>query len=128
DRARAGRIIANHAAQIGPAGGGDVGPELQAVYRQGPIQLIQNDPGLDAGYSCPRVNVHQSIEILATVENNTGPDGLTRKADAPRGGRYWYVDLAGDLHGGGNYVDRIGNYGFGRLDLVDGGVRAIEAA
>ena len=48
DRTRAGRVVADHAADVRAAAGGHVGPELQSVLRGRGIELVEHDAGLHA--------------------------------------------------------------------------------
>ena len=48
DRARAGRVVADHAANVSAAAGGHVGAELQAHGRGGGVELVEHDARLDA--------------------------------------------------------------------------------
>ena len=45
DRARSGRVVADHSAHVGAAAGGHVGTELQAVFRGRGIERSSTTPG-----------------------------------------------------------------------------------
>src|SRR5262249_40888479 len=63
DGMRAGGVVADHAAEVGPAGGGDVGAELQVVRSEGAVELIENDAGLHADRAAGRVDVENLVEV-----------------------------------------------------------------
>jgi hypothetical protein len=128
DGARAGRVVADHPAEVGAAGRRDVGAELQAVPRQGAVEGVQDHAGLDARGPADGVDGQDGVEVLAAVEDDAGADGLARQAGTPaaRGDRH--AHLAGDLDRGDEVVGRARDDDAERLDLVDAGVGAVEAA
>ena len=128
DGARAGGVVADHAAEVGPAGGGDVGAELQAVRRQAPVELVENDAGLHADRAAGRVDVEDRVQVLAAIDDDAGADRLARQAGAAAAGDDRDVASrrrsarADDVLGGLRHDDAE------RLDLVDAGVGAVEPA
>ncbi len=57
----AGRVVTDHAAKVGPARGGYIGAELQAVLRQLAIELVQYHARLHAGRALRRVDVENVV-------------------------------------------------------------------
>src|SRR5262249_52888521 len=93
DGAGAGGVVADHAAEVGPAGGGGVGAELQAVAGRGAVELVEDDAGLDAGRPGNGVEVENGVEVLAAIENDAGPDRLAGEAGAAAAGRDRHAHL-----------------------------------
>ena len=128
NRARACRVVADHAAQIRPVGRRYLGAELQALPCQRAVQLIENHARLDAGQAGSGIDGKNRVEILAAVENDSGTDGLSRQTRAAAAGRDRDVHLAGNLHGRDDVVHRSGNHHAQGLDLVDARIGTIESA
>ena len=126
DGVGAGGVIADHAAEVGAARGGDFGAELQTVRSESTVELIENNAGLHAGDLQVRVDVEDVVEILAAIENDAGADRLPREAGAAAARDDGDVHLQGDLHGG-----LQGRCGFwdddaDRLDLVNACVSGVK--
>src|SRR5262249_30166448 len=125
DGAGAGRVVADHAAQVGPAGGGHVGAELQAVRRQLAVELIEDHTRLHAGRAAGGINGEDLVEVLAAVDDDAGADGLAREAGAAAARGDGHAHLGGDLDGGVKVLRGPRQDDAERLDLVDAGVGAV---
>ncbi len=77
-----GRVIGDTAAKGGSLGGGRVRTELQVVRRQGSVESIQYDPGLDFCRQRIRVDLVDLVEITRAVQDQRSADGLARQAGA----------------------------------------------
>src|SRR5262249_44022519 len=121
DGVRAGRVIADHAAEVGAARRGNVGPELQAVRGQGPVELIEHHTRLDTRRPPGRIDAEHLIDILAAIEHDTRTDGLSGETGAAAAGRYRNVHLGANLHRGVNVVHGLRDHDAERLDLIDAG-------
>src|SRR5262249_14954014 len=119
-------VVADHAAEVGPAGGGDIGTELQAVDRECAVQLVEHQAGLHAGGEPLRIDAEELVEILAAVDDDAGADGLARETGAAAARRDRHVHFKGDLDGGMEILKSTRNDDAERLDLVDAGVGAVE--
>ena len=109
DRARACGIVADHAAEVGPACCRHIRAELQIVSNQGAVELIQHDTRLNASDARHGINHENGIEVLAAINHHTGADGLPGEAGAAAAGGDRHMHLAGDLHGGDNVLHGLGN-------------------
>src|SRR5262249_23049318 len=125
DRARPGRVVADHAAEVGPAGSGHVGPELQPLPRQRPVELVEHHPGLDPRGAGGRVDVEDGIQVFAEVEHHARADRLPGQAGAAAAGGDRHAHLAGDLDDSLDVIYGLGDDDAERLDLVDAGVGAV---
>ena len=124
DRARARRVVADHAADGRLLDGRGVGPELEAVGGSGAVERALHDPGLDARRAALGVDLEDAVEVKA-VDRDAGAEGLPgqtrgRAAHAERhavarrdlGRRRQVVDRARHQHRVGQHpVDR----GVGRV-------------
>src|SRR5437899_7599961 len=82
DGSGAGRVVADHAAQVGPAGGRHFGSELQTMDSDGPVQLVQDHTRLHPYRPRRRIDIEDAVEILAAVENKARANRLPGKAGA----------------------------------------------
>ena len=128
DGARAGRVVADHAAEVGPARGGHFRPEQEVVRRQGAVEGVEDDAGLNAGRAADGVDVEDGVEVLAAIEDDAGADRLAGQAGAAAARRDRHVHFGGDLHGRDDVFGGFGDDDAERLDLIDAGVGAVEAA
>ncbi len=128
DGAGTGRVVAHHAAEVGPAGGGYFRPEKEVVRGEGAVECVEDDAGLDAGRAAGGVNIEDLVKVLAAIEDDAGADRLTRQARSSAARRDRHVHLGGDLHGGDDVLGGLRDDDAERLDLVDAGVGAVEAA
>src|SRR5262245_30538892 len=71
DGASAGGVVADHSAQVGPAPGRYVRPELKIVRTDEAIEGIEHNTRLDACDAADRIDVEHVVEILAAIENDT---------------------------------------------------------
>ena len=127
-RARAARVVADHAADGGPVGGRDVGGEAQPVRREMRVQLVEHDAGLDARPPLGRVDLQHPVEEPGGIELQPRADGLTRlRSAAPAGGDRHPVP-AGDLDGAQHVVAVADDHHPGRFDLIDAGVGGVQDA
>ena len=76
DGARAGRVIADHAAERRAIRGRDIRAEREAELRQFAIQVVENDAGLHANRSATHVHFADAAQVLRAVDDETGTDGL----------------------------------------------------
>ena len=100
DRVRARGVIADHAAEVGPARSGNVGTEHQAVRRQGAVELIENNARLHAGSLARGIDVEDLVEVLAAIDDQPRADRLPRQASAAAARHDRHVHFQGDLHRG----------------------------
>jgi hypothetical protein len=73
-----GGVVGDHPADGGAAGAGNIRREAQALCRQGRVQIIEHDAGLDAGPALLDVHLEQAIEILRRIDDESRADGLSR--------------------------------------------------
>src|SRR5262249_55452632 len=119
DGARAGGVVADHAAEIGPAPGRHVRPELKVVLAELAVERVEHDTRLHACGAADRVDVEDVVQVLAAIEDDARPDRLARQARPAAAGRDGDAHLRGRLHGGDDVVDASRNDDAERLDLVD---------
>ena len=126
--ARAGGVVGDHAADGGAAGGGNVGREAQAQWRQLRVQLIQHDARLDAHPALFRVHFEHAVEVFRDVDLQAGrrSPARLRRAAAAQGDRT--AEAPADLERAQNVLAMPGDHHAQRLDLVDAGVGGIERA
>ena len=121
-------VVADHAADGGPAGGGDVGGELQPVGEQMRVQLGEHDAWFDTCPALGDVHLEHAVEVLGRVQLEPGANSLPRLrgAAATRGDRD--AVSAGDLDRADDVVAGSDDNDPGRLDLIDAGVGGVEGA
>lgn len=66
-RPRPGGVVADHATQVRPAAGRDIGAELQTERCQGRIQRVEHDSRLDAHQS--PLDVENAVHEFAEVDD-----------------------------------------------------------
>ncbi len=128
DAARAGGVVAHQAAEVGAAGGGDVGAELQVVVAEDAVEGVEHDAGLDPRDAGGGVDVEDGVEVLAAVEHDAGADGLAGEAGAATARGDGDAHGRGDLDGGDDVLGGARDDDAERLDLVDTGVGGVELA
>src|SRR5690349_5601579 len=100
DGVRAGGVVADHAADVGSARGGDVGAEHQVVPGELAIERIEHDARLHAGDAEQRIDVENVVEIFAAIEHDAGSDRLAREAGAAAAWDDGDVHFESDLYRG----------------------------
>ncbi len=126
DGARAGGVVADHAAQVGPACGCYIGTELQVMGGQGAIELVEHHAGLNARAARCRIDRQNLVEILAAVQDNARTNGLPGKTGSAAAGRNGNAHLSGNLHGDDNVLHGARDHHAQRFDLVNAGIRAVK--
>ena len=87
DRAGATGVVADHAADRGPAGGRDVRGEPETVGQQGGVQFVEHDARLDSSPPFFDIYLEEAVEVLGSIELQPGADrlsGLRRATPAHR--------------------------------------------
>jgi hypothetical protein len=77
DGAGTAGVVTRHAADGGAIGGGHVDREEQTVGHESGIELVEDDAGLDPNLSRILVQLNDSVQILADVDDQCLADGLT---------------------------------------------------
>src|SRR5215468_7572814 len=127
-RARAAGIVADHAADGGARGGGNVDWEPQAVRPERPIELVQHDAWLDQATAIRGVDVDDPVEIARAIEDHRAVYGLPglRGTAAARRHRHAFGPADGERAFG------VGRRSWGdhaeRHDLVMRGVGGVAPA
>src|SRR5262249_31035429 len=67
-------------------------------------------------------------EVLTTIQDDAGADGLAGEAGAAAAGGEGHLHLGGDLDRGAHVLDGARDDHAERLDLVDAGVGAVQPA
>ncbi len=127
-RPRAARVVGNHAAERGAAGGGNVRGKAQAVGPKTRVQLVEHDARLDPCPALVPVDLEDAVQIFRGIEDETGTDGLPglRRAATSRGNGHTVP--RGNLHRPHHIVWCPGNDEPERFDLIDAGVGGVERA
>src|SRR5262249_9701659 len=128
DAAGAGGVIADHAADVGPAGGGDVGAVLEVVLGQGAVEVVQDQARLNAGGARGGVDLQHAVHVLTAVDDDARADGLAGQAGAAAARRDGHARLGADMHAGGHVGGVLRHHHAQRLHLVDAGVGGVELA
>ncbi len=123
-----GRIIADHAPQVGAVARRHVGPELQAMPRRRRVQLIEHDAGLNARGARLHVDFQNLVEVPAEIDDQAGPDRLAGQTRPSAARNQRQLELPGNFNGHGNIFARGRQNDARRLDLVDASVGAVEGA
>ncbi|KNX42614.1 hypothetical protein ROTO_09160 [Roseovarius tolerans] len=76
-RARAAGIVADHAADRGARGGGDVDRKPQSVRFERAVEIIQNDPRLDHRALSFDVQLEDAVEMFRAIDDQPGIHRLT---------------------------------------------------
>ena len=126
DGVGAAGVVADHAAEVGPAARRHVRSELQALGGQGGIQLVENDPGLDARPPFPGVHLDDAVHVPGKVDLQAFAHRLTGQARAAPPGEDGDPCLAGGAKGVGDIGDGARQHDPGGSDLVDARVRGVE--
>ncbi len=126
DGMRAGGIVADHAAQRGAFRGGRVGAEDQTMFSGSSIERGKNEARFHGGGAGLGVNVHQFVEPARAIQDQGFTNSLPgqRRTGAARQERYLVFGRQFDSSVQVVLGFREGNAE--RLDLVDGGVGAVE--
>ncbi len=127
-RARAGRIVADHPADRRPVARRDIRGEHQPERLQMRIELVEDDARLDPHRHGVAVNNSNPVQVLGEVNNDTRADGLPRKAGGGASRNDRHALVRGDRDGGDNVLCRSGHDHAERLDLIETGVGRIQAA
>src|SRR5262245_25597927 len=122
DRACSGRVVADHAAKVGPTGSGDVGPKLQAERVGGAVELVEDDARLNADPASLAVDRFDVVEILADIHDKARTDRLPRETGAAAAWGDGYSHLPSNLHGDPGFLNRARQKHTERFDLVDAGI------
>ena len=126
DRACAGRVVADHAAQVGAAAGGHVGAELQLVGCGRRIQLVEHDTRLHARGARLRINV-DPVHVLAEVDDQPGPDRLAGQAGAAPARNDRQAFFGGHLRGADDVVASSRQHDSPGHDLVNAGIGGVQS-
>ena len=127
-RPRAARVVRDHAADRGTAGGGNIRSEAQAVGAQWRVQLVEHDARLDPGPSFRDVQLEHVVEILRRIELQSRADRLSRLRRAAASRRDRHSVTARDPDGVDDVVGGAGQDDSQRLNLIDAGVGGIQRA
>ena len=128
DGPRPGRVVADHAAEGGPAGGGHVRPEGEAERRQLAVEAVEHHARLHPHPPAGHVDLADAVEVLGAVDDEARPDRLAGQAGAAAAGGDRHAELGRDLHGGDEVVGGAGHDDAERLDLVVAGVGGVQPA
>ena len=127
DRARARRVVADHAADRRLLDGRGVGPELETVRGGGTVERPLDDAGLDPRDAAIGVDREDAVEVEA-VDRDAVAESLAGEARGGAAHAERHLELGRHRRGGGEVVDRAGDeHGVGH-DAVDRGVGRVEPA
>ena len=126
--ARAGRIVADHAADIRAAAGGHVGRELQSVPSRFGIEHVEHDARLDPRGLPVRIDFENTIQITAEIDDHARADRLPRQAGAAAAGNDRPTLRARPGDRLGHVGGRAGKHDGAGVDLIDASVGAVERA
>ncbi len=128
ERARAARVVADHAADRASRRRRRVGPQPQPEWAAGDLQLLLHDAGVDDGGAGLLVDGMDPVEVPRDVDHQPGADGIARArgARAARGDRH--PDPQGGAHDGDQLVGGPGAGDGDGLDPVERGVAGVERA
>ena len=82
-RMRPTGVVANAAADAGPAGRGGVWSVHQATGHELPVELVQDDAGLDPDPMLFLINLQHLVQVFAEVHHNGMVHSLPGQAGAP---------------------------------------------
>ena len=127
NRPRAARVVGDHAADGGAAGGGDVGREPQPVRPQLRVQVVEHDARLDPG-ACVPTTLTSSTLLKYFEVSSCSPAPIAWPAcdvpppraviDTPWRAAIWTVRI--------DVLARARDDHAERFDLVDAGVGGVE--
>ncbi len=126
ERMGAGRIVADHAADGGAVGGRSVGAELQPHAAHVSVELILNQPRLDAAPELFVIHLQYALHILGKVEHDGMADRLAGKRRPAAARQHRYAELVGDLDHRLHIAFMARHHHAHGLDLIDrrvGGVK-----
>src|SRR5262249_31519330 len=121
-------IVADHAADGGARGGRDVDRKPQPLRLEPPVELVENDPGLDYTAPAGHVELDQVVEIFRAVDDERGIDRLPRLRRARAAREHAHALLARNRQRVLGFLDRARRDNADRHDLVVRGVGRIAAA
>ena len=104
ERARTAGIVSDHAADGASSERRWVGPESQALRCDGPLQHRLNRARLDGGGLCVPVDRQHPVHVPAEVENQSGPDSVTRNGGAATARGQRHALSAAHREGGSHLV------------------------
>ena len=119
-------VVADASADAGAAGGGGVGRVLHPKGGKLPVELVEDDAGLDP---CPAffgVDLQHLVQVFAEVEDYGMVDRLAGQAGPAAPGQHRDIVLPGNLHHRQHIVHVPGNHHSHRLHLVDAGVGTVQ--
>ncbi len=125
-RARAARVVADHAANRRAAGRRHIRCEAQPVRPELRVQHVEHDTRLDPRPALGGVHFEHAIEVFRRIELESVPDGLARLRRAAAAGRDRARVPPRDPDGADDILARPHDHDAGRLDLVDAGIRRIQ--
>ena len=127
-RARAAGIVADHAADGGARGGGDVDRKPQPVRAQPAIELVEHDAGFDRAAPAGHVERQHMVEMARAVDDQRGIHGLAGLRGAAAARQHAHAFLARERERVLGLFDRARRDHADRHDLVVRGVGGIAPA
>ena len=127
-RPRAARVVGDHPADGGAAGGGDVRCEPQPVRGKLRVQLVEHDARLDPRPALLDVHLQKAVEVLRGVQLQPRPDRLAGLRRAAAAGGDGTPVRPGAFNGGQHVVARADDGDAERLDPVDARVGRVQRA
>ena len=127
-RARAAGIVADHAADGGARGGGDVDRKPQPVRSQPAIELVEHDAGLDRAAPAGHVERQHVVEMARAVDDQRGIHGLAGLRGAGAARQHAHAFLARERERVLGFFHRARRDHTDRHDLVVRGVGGIAPA
>ena len=127
-RARAAGIVADHAADGGARGGGDVDRKPQAVRLEPAVEFVEHDAGLDHAAAAGDVELDHLVEIFRAVDDQRRVDGLAALRGAAAARRDRHAFLPRDRNRPTGFLDRARRDHAHRHDLIVRRVGGVAAA
>ncbi len=97
---RAARVVAEHPAERAAAVGGGIGPEGEPVPGGGGAERVEDDTGLHARDAAFGVDLQDTVQVAAVVEDDALAERLPADAGARTARRHRDTVRAGDAQGG----------------------------
>jgi hypothetical protein len=127
-RVDAAGVVADHAAERAPGVCCGIRTVHQVMRRERPLQIVEDDTGLNARGSSMRIDGHDAPQVPRHVHDHGGVAALPREARAGATRQDSHVVLAARLDRLDDVFDRTRPYHADRRLTVVGGVGRIQGA
>ena len=124
-RARAAGIVADHAADRGARGGGNIDRKPQPRGFQLAIELIEHDARLDHAAAIDGIDLEHIVEMARAVDHDRCVDGLSGLRGAAAARRHRHALGAANRDRAVRFRDRARGHDTERHDLIMRGVGGI---